>query len=95
MYRATTVAEQEVTAMMWDYGAGWGYWLVTTLLFWGLIVAGIIALIRYIASTRNTGRPRAADEPERPEEVLAHRLARGEIDAQEYKQRLELLRARR
>jgi putative membrane protein len=84
--------------MMWDYGPGWGHWLsmvITTILFWGLIIAAIVALVRYIGSTRNTGRPRSTNEPARPEEVLAERFARGEIDADEYKQRLDLLRTRR
>jgi putative membrane protein len=84
--------------MMWDYGPGWGSWLgmiVTTVLLWGLIVAAIVALVRYIGSTRDIGRPHATNRPADPEEVLAERFARGEIDADEYKQRLELLRTRR
>lgn len=83
--------------MMWGYGPG--YWLITAgtmILFWGLIIAGIIALVRYLGGARRTGRPDAAGGgPTRPEEILAERLARGEIDTDEYKQRLELLRERR
>lgn len=82
---------------MWGYGPG--YWLVTgitMILFWGLIIAGIVALVRYLGGTRHhTGRPDASGPSPRPEEILAERLARGEIDTDEYKQRLELLRERR
>ncbi|GAA4077395.1 SHOCT domain-containing protein [Actinomadura miaoliensis] len=82
--------------MMWGYGPG--YWLgmgVIMVLFWGLIVAGIVALVRYIGGARHTGGPDATSRPPRAEEVLAERFARGEVDADEYRQRLELLRARR
>ncbi|WP_460350101.1 SHOCT domain-containing protein [Actinoallomurus acanthiterrae] len=82
--------------MMWGYGPG--YWLgmgITTILFWGLLIAGIIALVRYIGGARRTGPPDATKLVPRPEEILAERLARGEIDTDEYKERLELLRERR
>lgn len=83
--------------MMWGYGPG--YWLgmgITMILFWGLIIAGIVALVRYTGGHRRSGRPHAAsDGTAAPEEVLSARFARGEIDADEYKERLDLLRARR
>lgn len=82
--------------MMWGYGPG--YWLgmgVTMILFWGLIIAGIVALVRYIGGTRSADRPHTTAGPTAPEEALAERFARGEIDADEYKERLDLLRARR
>lgn len=82
--------------MMWGYGPG--YWLgmgVTMILFWGLIIAGIVALVRYIGGPRHAGGPHVNSGPASPEEVLAERFARGEIDADEYQERLELLRARR
>ena len=79
---------------MWGYG--WGAWLamgVSMVLFWGLVVLGIVALVRYIA--RDAGRVGSGVERISPEEVLAQRFARGEIDEDEYHQRLEALRARR
>ncbi|GGO68439.1 SHOCT domain-containing protein [Nonomuraea cavernae] len=80
--------------MMWGYGTG--YWLVmgiTMILFWGLIIAGIVALVRYIGGSRKTEGQ--VQGPQRPEDMLAERLARGEIDVDEYKRRLELLQGRR
>jgi putative membrane protein len=78
--------------MMWWYGSpmgGWGalFMTITTVLFWGLIILGVIALFRYV----NRGdRPTMSGFT--PEQVLAERFARGEIDEQEYRQRLDTLR---
>jgi len=48
-------------AMMWGYDWGWGGWLVMSvmmLLFWGLVIAAIIALVRYLGRrTRQDGPP--------------------------------------
>lgn len=83
--------------MFWsdhDMG-GWGYagMVIGMVLFWFLIIAGIIALIRF--STVAT-QPRVITAPqpstESPEQVLAGRFARGEIDEPEYQQRLAVLR---
>ncbi|GHE42821.1 hypothetical protein GCM10017673_51330 [Streptosporangium violaceochromogenes] len=94
--------------MMWGYGMGWAYWLgmgVTMVLLWGLIIVGILALVRHFGGPRDTGRPQPPtgepvhpnrpDRPDRPEEILAERFARGEIDDEEYRRRLEVLRAGR
>jgi putative membrane protein len=90
--------------MMWGYGWGWGYWLVmgvTMILFWGLLIVGIVALVRHLGGTRDAshlggmrdaGGPGPGSGRTRAEEVLAERFARGEIDEDEYKRRLELLR---
>ncbi|MFD0886465.1 SHOCT domain-containing protein [Streptosporangium algeriense] len=81
--------------MMWGYGIGsWLAMGITTILLWALIIVGIVALLRYIAGGRQTGWF-AAGVRTPPEEVLAERLARGEIDTEEYRQRLEVLRTRR
>lgn len=81
--------------MFWDVNGmgGWGYALMTisTLVFWALVIAGIVALTR--ASRR--GNPAPMDQlipPPSPEEVLAQRFARGEIDEHEYQQRRDVLR---
>jgi len=90
--------------MMWGHGWGWGNWLgmgVTMILFWGLLIAGIVALVRHLGGTRDASHPGGTREAggtgpgsgrTRAEEVLAERFARGEIDEDEYKRRLELLR---
>ena len=77
--------------MMWWYGgpmAGWGglFMTMTTVLFWVLIILGVIALFRYV----NRG-DRSTMSRSTPEQVLAERFTRGEIDEQEYRQRLDTL----
>jgi putative membrane protein len=56
-------------------------------LFWALIVAGIVALVLYVAGDRGTRQP-----PQSANEILAARLARGEISETEYGDRLAILR---
>ena len=81
--------------MMYWYGPGmngWGYTLMTVsaIVFWTLVVVGLVALIRYVA--RRPQDPLGL-EPTRPtpEQLLAERFARGEIDADEYGRSLEIL----
>ncbi len=87
--------------MMWGYDWGWGGWLVMSvllLLFWGLVIAAIIALVRYLGGTRQDGPP-ASSPADRgrlnAEELLDERFARGEIDQDEYTRRRQLLWAAR
>ena len=79
--------------MYWGNGmGGWGMVLMTIsgLLFWGLIIAGIVLLVR---STGRGGQPSAAvTQPPTAQQVLAERYARGEIDEDEYRRRLQVLR---
>jgi putative membrane protein len=72
--------------------SGWGYLLMilNMIFFWALVVAGLVALFRYLGRSagRTTGPGRQT-----PEQVLAERFARGEIDEDDYRQRLETLRS--
>jgi putative membrane protein len=82
--------------MMNWYGAGmsgWGYLLMiaNTLLFWGLLVAGVVVLVRYFGSASRHGGVRPGQSAT-PEQILAERFARGEIDEDEYRRRLAVLR---
>ncbi len=78
----------------WDGGGwGWGGWVfmaVMMVLVWSAIVGGVVMLVRY-------GRERHAPPPpegnDRARQVLDERFARGEIDADEYTRRRDLLRA--
>ncbi|HWS91235.1 MAG TPA: SHOCT domain-containing protein [Mycobacterium sp.] len=83
--------------MMW-YGGnwGWGGWLLMTIamvLFWALIITAVVLIVRYVVSQRPTGT--SVGSARTPEEVLAERYARGEIDDEEYQRRLALLRQNR
>ena len=79
----------------WGQGMnGWGYALmsVSMVLFWGVVILGIVALVRYLgrsSPSAGAGVPRPSAE-----QVLAERFARGEIDEPEYTSRLAALRDR-
>jgi putative membrane protein len=69
--------------MMW----GWLAMSVSMVAFWGLIIWGIVAIVRGLGGTWR--RPQGRD----PEQILAERYATGEIDEEEYHRRLQTLRA--
>ena len=75
--------------MWWNHGdLAWGDWLfmaASMLAFWGLIAWAIIAL------TRTGGERNPHPEPT-PEQILATRLANGEIDESGYSRALATLR---
>lgn len=84
---------------MW-YGSGmsaWGFTVMTIsiVLFWGLVILGMIALVRYLG---RGGGAAGAEPPTTarttPEQLLAERFASGEIDEQEYRRRLDVLYGR-
>ena len=79
---------------MYWYGSGmsgWGYALMTIsmVLFWGAVIFGIVALVRYLGRGGQQGP--APQPPQAPERLLAERFARGEIDEDEYRRRLAAL----
>jgi putative membrane protein len=88
---------EERIMMFWDGNGlgGWGYALMTIsmVLFWALLIAGVVALIRATGRDNRGSVGQVAQSPG-PEEVLAQRYARGEIDQDEYHQRLDVLRGR-
>ncbi|MER7555810.1 SHOCT domain-containing protein [Nocardioides sp. NPDC126508] len=81
--------------MMYWYGSGmsgWGYLLMTVsmVLFWGLVITtAVVVGRRFLREDRPLG-----GVPSTPEDVLAMRLARGEVDEDEYERRMATLRAR-
>jgi putative membrane protein len=67
-------------------GWGWVGMSLTSLLFLGLVIAGIVAVVR-LAEARAADRPSAPT----PRGLLADRFARGEIDEAEYRHRVDVL----
>ena len=84
---------------MYWYGSGmtgWGYALMTIslVLFWGAVIFGIMALVRYFGRSGQLAAapPQSAESAPSPERLLAERFARGEMGEEEYRQRLAVLR---
>ncbi|MFI9025213.1 SHOCT domain-containing protein [Streptomyces sp. NPDC053560] len=81
--------------VMYGYGTGmtgWGFiaMAIAQLIFWSLLLVGMAFLVRsLVRSHRDPGIPPAHQTPQ---QVLAERLARGEIDEEEYQRRLRALR---
>ncbi len=76
--------------MHW-YDGGWGMSGGAMVLWTLVIVAVVIVLVLFVArSGGSSQRPRSLSDS--PEEILKKRYARGEIDRDEYEQRLNDLR---
>jgi putative membrane protein len=80
----------------YDHGSGsnnWIWMMLAMVVFWGLVVVALIALFR---GTRRNGTPGGTGPREQdPLELLDGRFARGEIDAEEYHTRREVLQEAR
>ncbi len=81
----------------YGYGNGWVFlfMIINMLLFWALVVAVVVWLVRSVAADRQAptwdvaraSRPTARD-------ILDERYARGEIGDEEYRSRLNTLTSR-
>ena len=72
---------------------GWGVVMVLGMIgIWVLVAAVIFLLIRDSRGSVRSPEPRTTGSPtSSAEQILAERLARGDIDAAEYRERLEAL----
>ena len=61
-------------------GGGWGmlFHILSMILFWGLIIAGIVLLVHHHSPSSGTGASRS------PLDILKARYARGEIEKEEF-----------
>jgi putative membrane protein len=77
-----------------DHLSGWGWFgmALGMVLFWGLIAAAIVVLVRWTG--QSGGNPGDTSTSRTPEDLLAERFARGEIDETEYRGRLGTLRGK-
>jgi putative membrane protein len=69
--------------MMWE--DGWGMFRFVHVLWWVLLVVGIVTLIRWTSGRGPRGWRRS--EEDRAIEILRERYARGEIDKTEFEER--------
>jgi putative membrane protein len=72
-------------------GPGWILMIVGMVAVWALVITAVVLAVRYLAGPRGTAAIPSGSGETRAEDVLAQRFARGEIDENEYRQRLSLL----
>ena len=82
---------------MYDCGGpgdgGWGAgWVAAMLIMMILLVVAVVVAVWFLVTRTQIGEPASKPVRQRPEQVLAERLARGEIDIEEYRARLAALR---
>ncbi len=67
-------------------GFGW-MWLMPIffIIFWGLVIWGIVALVRGLSGSRSSDS--SSSRPDSALEVLKKRYARGEINKEEYEEK--------
>lgn len=70
---------------MGTFGWGTGFGWIFMILFWLLIIAGLIAIVKWLTggSESNAGMPPAKTA----RQILEERYARGEIDHEEFEQK--------
>jgi putative membrane protein len=80
----------------WGHGAGWEGWvmLMFMIVFVAAIVVAVVFLVRYLGQ-QSSGSPTVAaaspaqvSVPESPKDILKRRYAAGEIEREEYLQKL-------
>ena len=77
--------------MMWYWtgGMNWWGWLVGStglVAFWGLVVWAVSFF-----ATGGSRRPEEGPRPDEAKRILDERFAQGELDAEEYRQRREII----
>ena len=82
--------------MMFWYGGGWAWWQaglmwVAMIAFWALLIWAVYALVT--GATRRPGQAGPGDQPQASDarRILDERLARGEVDTEEYQRLRDLL----
>ena len=73
----------------WGYGAGWEGWVMFAfmIVFVAAIVVAVVFLVRYLGPSLGAVPP-GSGAPESPKDILKRRYASGEIDREEYLQKL-------
>ena len=74
----------------WNDGYAAWWWMIPMMVVMLAVVGAVVYALVHATRTGKSASPKAPS----PEEVLAHRLAAGEIDAAEYKERMDAMRER-
>jgi putative membrane protein len=74
--------------MHWgDYGMGFGFGWIFMILFWALVILGIIYLVKMMTGGAGTAAPK-----ETAEDILKKRFASGGLSREEFEKALQVLR---
>ena len=81
--------------MFWN-GGGWAWWQaglmwLAMIAFWALLIWAIYALVTSITRRPGQAGPDGQRQPGDARRILDERLARGEIDSEEYQRLRDLL----
>ena len=76
----------------WDHmdGGAWVWMGLGMLIFWGLVIFGVVWLVRALTDHRGPSSGRPAEPSAR--DVLDRKLAEGSISAEDYRERRDLLK---
>jgi len=85
---APAMAQERPWEWGWGMHPGWWMWgvgglvmMFMMLVFWGLVIAGLVVGIRWLV------RQRREEQPDRALAILRERYARGEINKEEFEAR--------
>jgi putative membrane protein len=70
----------------WGWGWGMGFGWIFMILFWALVILGVIALAKWLFSAGSSGSPGASGSSKSALDILKERYARGEINREQYEQ---------
>lgn len=71
-----------------DFGMGFGGSWIFMMLFWVLVILGVVYLVKILLSGASPGGKRS----ESAQEVLKKRFAKGEISKEEFEEAMEILK---
>jgi putative membrane protein len=71
-----------------DIGMGFGGGWIFMILFWGLVILGVVYLFKLLLGSPSTGE----NQRESAMEMLEKRFAKGEISKEEFEEALEVLK---